>query len=251
MFLFLQYESSQLRQYKKQCQSQKQLVRVIPGILNALNAGLDRIQYPKDLREQLLQDLQNCHLACMKGQNINDSDLSQNGSAYISSTIPMESADQNEASNSSAKAAEGLSAKVLASIDAGIDVMLDGDLNNLDALEEEDLLASLEDGSEQAIADSNDVELIEDAYTQQARNLSAWVEFIGQDGQTYRAKISWMSEDASAYIFVTQTGQIVEKSLQGLSAALRNQQATILDESPVFEWAMDAVLEELQEKTEH
>ncbi len=249
MFLFLQYESSQLRQYKKQCQSQKQLVRVIPRILNALNAGLDRIQYPKDLREQLLQDLQNCHLACMKGQNINDSDLSQNGSADISSTIPMESADQNEASNSSAKAAEGLSAKVL----AGIDVMLDGDLNNLDALEEEDLLASLEDGSEQAIADSNDVELIEDAYTQQARNLSAgaWVEFIGQDGQTYRAKISWMSEDASAYIFVTQTGQIAEKSLQGLSAALRNQQATILDESPVFERAMDAVLEELQEKTEH
>ncbi len=238
---------------KTDIQSQKQLVRVIPGILNALNAGLDRIQYPKDLREQLLQDLQNCHLACMKGQNINDSDLSQNGSAYISSTIPTESANQSEASNSTAEAAEGLSAEDLASIDAGIDVMLDGDLNNLDALEEEDLLASLEDGSEQAIADSDDAELIEDAYTQQARNLSAgaWVEFIGQDGQTYRAKISWMSEDASAYIFVTQTGQIAEKSLQGLSTALRNKQATILDESPVFERAMDAVLEELQEKTEH
>ena len=238
---------------KTDIQSQKQLVRVIPGILNALNAGLDRIQYPKDLREQLLQDLQNCHLACMKGQNINDSDLSQNGSAYISSTIPTEPADQSEAANSTAETTDGLSAEDLASIDAGIDVMLDGDLNNLDALEEEDLLASLEDGSEQAIADSDDAELIEDAYTQQARNLTAgaWVEFIGQDGQTYRAKISWMSEDASAYIFVTQTGQIAEKSLQGLSTALRNKQATILDESPVFERAMDAVLEELQEKTEH
>ncbi len=231
---------------KTDIQSQKQLVRVIPGILNALNAGLDRIHYPKDLREQLLQDLQNCHLACMKGQDINDSDLSQNGSAYISSNMPADK-------ETSKPPAEGLSDEDLASIDAGIDIMLDADLNNLDALEEEDLLASLEDGSEQAIVDTDDVEMIEDAYTQQARNLSpgAWVEFIGQDGKTYRAKISWMSEDASAYIFVTQTGQIAEKSLQGLSTALRNKQAKVLDESPVFERAMDAVLEELQENTEH
>lgn len=234
-------------------QSQKQLVRVIPGILNALNAGLDRIHYPKDLREQLLQDLQNCHLACMKGQDINDNDLSQNGTAYIS---------RNQSQPDATAAPEpmhesfpdSLSAEELASIDAGVDVMLEGDLSNLDALEEDELLHSLEDGSEEAISDSDndEEELIEDAYTQQARNLSAgaWVEFRGIEDQIYRAKISWMSEDASAFIFVTQTGQIAEKSLQGLSSALRSKQATILDESPVFERAMDAVLEELQEKTE-
>ena len=234
-------------------QSQKQLVRVIPGILNALNAGLDRIHYPKDLREQLLQDLQNCHLACMKGQDINDSDLSQNGTAYISSNKPQVTATAAP-EQADELLPDSLSAEELASIDAGVDVMLEGDLNNLDAIEEDGLLHSLEDGSEEAIADDNDSEeeLIEDAYTQQARNLSAgaWVEFKGIEDQIYRAKISWMSEDASAYIFVTQTGQIAEKSLQGLSNALRNKQASILDESPVFERAMDAVLEELQEKTE-
>ncbi len=243
---------------KVDIQSQKQLVRVIPGILNALNGGLDRIHYPKDLREQLLQDLQNCHLACMKGQDIKDSDLSQNGTAYISTNRlrkavpPKTDQADREASVSSNHDNSGLSPEELESIDAGIDVMLDGDLSNLDVLDEEDLLASLDDGSEQAITDNGDAELIEDAYTQQARNLSAgaWVEFVGHDKTTYRAKISWMSEDASAYIFVTQTGQIAEKSLQGLSSALRNKQASILDESPVFERAMDAVLEELQEKTE-
>ena len=76
-------------------------------------------------------------------------------------------------------------------------------------------------------------------------------ESMTADDKSYRAKISWMSEDASAYIFVTQTGQIAEKSLQGLSNALRSKQATILDETPVFERAMDAVLEELQESTDH
>jgi len=70
---------------KLDVQGQKQLVRVIPGILNALNAGLDRVHYPNDLREQILQDLQNCHLACMKGKAINGSQLSQNDTAYISS----------------------------------------------------------------------------------------------------------------------------------------------------------------------
>ena len=167
-------------------------------------------------------------------------------------TPPKTDQADREASVSSNHDNSGLSPEELESIDAGIDVMLDGDLSNLDVLDEEDLLASLDDGSEQAITDNGDAELIEDAYTQQARNLSAgaWVEFVGHDKTTYRAKISWMSEDASAYIFVTQTGQIAEKSLQGLSSALRNKQASILDESPVFERAMDAVLEELQEKTE-
>ncbi|NOQ80839.1 MAG: DUF1631 family protein [Gammaproteobacteria bacterium] len=250
---------------KTDIQSQKQLVRVIPGILNALNAGLDRIHYPKDLREQLLQDLQNCHLACMKGQDINDSELSQNDAAYISSKrLQNHTRRSSDLQSSSEKLSEataalsspeeqGLSPEELENIDAGIDLMLGADLTNLDALDEENLLASLEDGSEEAIADDGHDELIEDSYTQLARNLTsgAWVEFHGSDNKSYRAKISWMSEDASAYIFVTQTGQIAEKSLQGLSNALRNNQATVLDESPVFERAMDAVLEDLQEKTEH
>ncbi|MCW8929269.1 MAG: DUF1631 domain-containing protein [Gammaproteobacteria bacterium] len=258
---------------KSDIQSQKQLVRVIPGILNALNAGLDRIHYPKDLREQLLQDLQNCHLACMKGQGINDSELSQNGDAYVSSNQinQMQQRRSSDINNSDISGSDSLtntgaiktddlgsdldselSPEQLESIDAGVDIMLDGNLSNLDALEEDHLLASLEDGSEQAISDNGEDDLVEDAYTQQARNLTsgAWVEFHGGDGKSYRAKISWMSEDASAYIFVTQTGQIAEKSLQGLSFALRNKQANILDESPVFERAMDAVLEDLQEKTE-
>ncbi len=245
---------------KVDIQSQKQLVRVIPGILNALNAGLDRIHYPKELREQLLQDLQNCHLACMKGQTINDSELSQNGEAYISSPqvvqinqgLRRRSTDSSEDALLNEHISSELTPEELESIDAGVDIMLDGDLSNLDALEEDNLLASLEDGSEQAIADNGDAELIEDSFTQQARNLTAgaWVEFHGDNDKSYRAKISWMSEDASAYIFVTQTGQIAEKSLQGLSDALRNKQAVILDESPVFERAMDAVLEDLQEKTE-
>jgi hypothetical protein len=249
---------------KADIQSQKQLVRVIPGILNALNAGLDRIHYPKELRERLLQDLQNCHLACMKGQNIDDNELSQDDTAYISKEQlnAIQRRRSTDSSSNRASSADNttsnelqssdLSPEELESIDAGIDVMLDGDLSNLDALEEEDLLASLEDGSEQAIADDGDSDLIEDRFTQQARDLTAgaWVEFHGSDDKSYRAKISWMSEDASAYIFVTQTGQIAEKSLQGLSESLRNEQAVILDESPVFERAMDAVLEGLQENVE-
>jgi hypothetical protein len=233
---------------KQNIQSQKQLVRVIPGILNALNAGLDRIRYPKQAREQLLQDLQNCHLACMKGKIISDNELSQNGSAYVSS---QQIQQQRQEITKKALNNEPLTAEELEHIDAGVDIMLDGDLSNLDALEEEALLASLEDGSEQAIADDGQSELIEDNFTQQARELTAgaWVEFYGNNDTSYRAKISWMSEDASAYIFVTQTGQIAEKTLQGLSDALRKEQAIILDESPVFERAMDAVLEDLQDNT--
>lgn len=235
---------------KADAQSQKQLVRVIPGILNALNAGLDRIQYPKDLREQLLQDLQNCHMACMRGQNVNNDQLSNDEVVYITNDQRHQQLrDDLQKANDTP---DELTPEELERIDAGVEVLLGGDLANLDVLEEEDLLASLEDGSEQAIADNGEADLIEDKFTEQARNLvaGAWVEFKGADNQLYRAKISWMSEDASAYIFVTQTGQIAEKSLQGLSDSLRTQKAHILDESPVFERAMDALLEDLQDQAE-
>jgi len=240
-------------------QSQKKLVKVIPGILNALNSGLDRINYPGEAREQLLQDLQDCHLATMKGKDIRNSDLSQNGTAYQSTRTVHQDIPQDIPQESPVSAAspilndipDTLSSAELDRIDAGIDTMLDDDLTNFSTPEEEELLAAFDDESEQAISDHDDATIIDDAYTQQARDLSAgaWVEFAGEEDQTYRAKISWMSEDASAYIFVTQTGQIAEKTLQGLSAALRNKQATILDESPVFERALGAVLEELQENT--
>ncbi len=233
---------------KLDIQSQKQLVKVIPGILKALNIGLDRIDYPNDMREQLLQDLQNCHLACMKGQSVTNSQLAQDDIAYTS-----HKSSYKITTVSTHKSSKDLTAEEMENIDAGIDILLEGDLSNLDALDEDNLLASLEDGSEQAITDTDEAELIEDDYTRLARSLEAgdWVEFYGEDGKVYRAKISWRSEDADAYIFVTQTGQIAEKSLPGLSSALRNKQAVILDKSPVFERAMDAVLEDLQETTEH
>jgi len=183
----------------------------------------------------------------MRGKNIENDELSKDGAAYISNDQRRKER-RNELKQSNKKFAE-LSPEELDSIGAGVDILLDGDLANLDALDEEELLASLNDGSEAAIADNGDAHLIEDDYTKQARSLTvgSWLEFKGNDNNNYRAKISWMSEDASTYIFVTQTGQIAEKTLQGLSDSLRHKRASILDESPVFERAMDALLEDLQE----
>ncbi len=216
--------------------NQKKLVKVIPGLLKALNIGLDRINYSENLREQLLQDLQNCHIACMKGHNISDTQLSHNNIAYISHkshyqglSITQHTIDNDNITSKNA---------------------IEEEQSDFDTIED-NLLAAFEDNSEQAIIDhydNNEDELIEDNYTQQARelNVGAWVEFLGTNGKVYRAKISWKSEESDAYIFVTQTGQIAEKLLVGLSNALRNKQATIIDESPIFEHAMDAVLDDLQ-----
>lgn len=231
---------------KADIQSQKQLVRVIPGILKALNAGLDKIEYPKELRKQLLLDLQNCHLACLKGQSIDEKLLSHDDSVYLSNQLNPDQEIQPAELMSNLESTAGEPFAVDSSVD---DFLFEEDLNTLTALDEEDLLASLKDGSDEAIADHGEDELIEDSYTQQARSLTSgsWVDFYGPDnGITHRAKISWKSEDASAFIFVTQTGQIAEKSLAGLSAALRTQQAKVLDESPVFERAMEAMLDNLQ-----
>ncbi len=194
--------------------AQRQLVKIIPGILNTLNEGLKRIAFPVDAAEQLLGDLQQCHVACLKGEIIDDAELVVDDAVYISST----------------------------------DTIFEN-LDDLDAFEEEELIDSMDDGSEQVIADGSHIpDMIEDEITEKARTLQpdVWLAFYDSDKQEYRAKISWISDDYSTFIFVTQTGQVAEKSLAGLTDALRSGQAKIFDTEPVFDRAMDSIFDELQ-----
>lgn len=81
-----------------------------------------------------------------------------------------------------------------------------------------------------------------------AMKVGTWVEFTGVDGTTKeRAKLSWISPISSKYLFVNRKGlKVADKTVQALAIEIRRGDAAILEEVPLFDRALDAIVERLK-----
>lgn len=90
----------------------------------------------------------------------------------------------------------------------------------------------------------------EDEYVTMARELKVgtWVEFADESGNRERAKLSWISPISSKYLFVNRRGlKVCDKSVPALAVELRRGTALILEEVPLFDRALDAIVERLRQ----
>lgn len=90
----------------------------------------------------------------------------------------------------------------------------------------------------------------EDDHVVAARNMKVgnWVEFIEADGNRERAKLSWISPITSKYLFVNRRGlKVCDKSVAALAVELRRGSAVLLEEVPLFDRALDAIVERLRQ----
>lgn len=77
--------------------------------------------------------------------------------------------------------------------------------------------------------------------------LGTWMEFIEENGEPQRAKLSWISPISQRYLFVNQKGiKIADRSREELAQALQEERATVLDDVPLFDRALDAIAEKLK-----
>lgn len=75
-----------------------------------------------------------------------------------------------------------------------------------------------------------------------------WVEFIDENGGRERAKLSWISPISSKYLFVNRRGlKVCDKSVAALAVELRRGTAILLEEVPLFDRALDAIVERLRQ----
>ncbi|MDE1957710.1 MAG: DUF1631 domain-containing protein [Xanthomonadaceae bacterium] len=75
-----------------------------------------------------------------------------------------------------------------------------------------------------------------------------WIEFIDAQGARERAKLSWISPISGRYLFVNRRGlKVADKTVAQLSAELRAGTAQILEEVPLFDRALDAIVERLRQ----
>jgi hypothetical protein len=92
-------------------------------------------------------------------------------------------------------------------------------------------------------------ESIDDEFVELARSLKVgtWVEFKDTEGHTERAKLSWISPISAKYLFVNRKGlKVGDKTVWGLAADLRADRAHVLEDVPLFDRALDAIVERLK-----
>ncbi len=194
------------------------LIQVIPKILNGLQDGLMLIAYPRQDKERLLQELERLHLASLKGDQ---------GRGNMSS-----GANQNAGSQVAA------SPQPKNTIDQLID-----DLSTVPTLMEDIVL------QEPAAPGMTEEAPGFDEYTDfvAGLNTGVWVEFLLDNLKTVRGKLAWKSEVLGEYTFVDRMYKVVaDKSTQELAADFRNLRASVVEEVPLLDRALDAVVKGLK-----
>jgi hypothetical protein len=79
-------------------------------------------------------------------------------------------------------------------------------------------------------------------------NVGVWVELTQEDGERLRCKLATIVEPGPRYIFVNRRGmKVLEKSRMGLAVDLKRKALTVLQESQVFDRALQAVIGNLRE----
>jgi hypothetical protein len=75
-----------------------------------------------------------------------------------------------------------------------------------------------------------------------------WVEFTDANGAKERAKLSWISPISQKYLFVNRKGlKVSDMTAQQLALQIKEGKAVILEEVPLFDRALDAIVERLKQ----
>jgi hypothetical protein len=77
--------------------------------------------------------------------------------------------------------------------------------------------------------------------------VGTWIEFLDEQGAKERAKLSWISPISSKYLFVNRKGlKVADRTLVQLASDLAEGRITVLEEVPLFDRALDAIVERLK-----
>ncbi len=90
---------------------------------------------------------------------------------------------------------------------------------------------------------------VEERWVAAVRELKVgtWIEFLDEQGAKERAKLSWISPISSKYLFVNRKGlKVADRTLVQLASDLAEGRVTVLEEVPLFDRALDAIVERLK-----
>ncbi len=210
----------------------QRLVRRIPGIVTSLRAGLERIDHPENETETLLAELETVHLAALRGQAEQRID-----------GVRIQRADKGtepEFDIDDLLDDLGLSNDAEEDADHGIQDTTEFMKRLFGGEIEEIVLASNETAPTPEIDDEawSTVTHLENGQ---------WLSLPTDDGRQQRAKLVWKSDLTGECTFANWRGRITaEMHFNELAALIRNGDASIIEGRPVFERAVEAVMNSLR-----
>ena len=90
----------------------------------------------------------------------------------------------------------------------------------------------------------------EDECLKQAKDMKVgmWIEFTDATGAKERAKLSWISPISAKYLFVNRKGlKVSDMTAPQLAVQIKEGNAVVLEEVPLFDRALDAIVERLKQ----
>lgn len=122
----------------------------------------------------------------------------------------------------------------------------------LEAVGTKQVPAALQVDEEEEELASTELSLPEDdEYLLRARamKVGTWVEFVGPQNSHERAKLSWISPISARFLFVNRKGlKVAERNLYMLANELRSGTAVILEVAPIFDRALDSIMNRLRQE---
>jgi len=90
----------------------------------------------------------------------------------------------------------------------------------------------------------------EEECLKQAKDMKVgmWIEFTDANGTKERAKLSWISPISAKYLFVNRKGlKVSDMTAPQLAVQIKEGKAVVLEEVPLFDRALDAIVERLKQ----
>ncbi|MET0226663.1 MAG: DUF1631 domain-containing protein [Dokdonella sp.] len=195
---------------------------LLPQLEKALRHGLATVAYHDNDVRQLMQELAQFYRRLLDGQK-----------------VETKTAKEVIAGNATPTTVAGDAASGDAAAEAGPPSTVSAAQSPV----EEVVLSS---GEAEAPAE---VAAEDDEFVQAVRDLKvgSWIEFIDESENRERAKLSWISPISSKYLFVNRRGlKVCDKTVAALAVELRRGSAIVLEEVPLFDRALDAIVARLR-----
>ncbi len=229
----------------------QRLVKIIPQLIDTFRQEIDSVYYPPAKTDELLANLKDIHISALRGEK----------NPEIKTVKIKANIDINNAELSSSKNIEQELDAMRKSLSETYDVdnLLDellADINPDKTTSRKKAIASelFDENIEEIVLSSafvNDKTLpeIDDKFWGMTLELKTgqWISLTDSRGKTQKIKLAWKSDMLGECTFINWRFKVAaDFSFNQLASKFRSGQASVIDNIPVFERAVDAVVSTLQ-----
>ncbi len=231
--------------------NRQKLLRLVPELLQKLRTGLESISYSPFETTQLFKQLETLHLARLRGASTTQ--VPEPGSAVVatqeskSSIVDSPMAQVEEAKPSAQQAV--VTEVLTPESKAPVFVVANEEPQASPEVVESSIQSAVEAPVEAVTvveelkADSQHLALVSNI-TQ-----GTWFEMTGESGEKFRCRLAAIIRSVGKYIFVNRSGmKVAEESRESLALAIQTKRLSILDDSLLFDRALESVISSLRDQ---